>query len=388
MNISAEQIETKNFGHLGLVAATINKLGIIEKIDEKLPVSKAHGAIVTMGRRVAAMILNGLGFYNDRLYMHSLFFQDKPISLLLGDDINSENLNDDALGRCLDEIYRYGSTKLLSEIAMEIGTKENLLGKSAHLDTSSFTVYGDYSDNDLLEEINLGKTEVELTPFEEIKSPPVLTYGHAKNKRSDLKQVIISLTTSGPAGLPIWMEALDGNKSDKKSFQETLRKMRLFQQQLADAPTFLYVADAELYVKDKLLKNTNLRWLTRVPERIKEAKSLCEMSEETFCWECIGNGYQAVNLGSNYGGLNQRWQLIYSEQAYAKEIKTFKKRVKKEEEATEKKLQKISAKLFSNQDEAKNELALLTRKFKYHLIEEKIIEIKMTKKFRGGNRTH
>lgn len=60
----------KQLGHLGLIAAVIKKLNIIEKIDLKLPVSKEHGSIVTVGQRVAAMILNGLVFLNDRLYMH------------------------------------------------------------------------------------------------------------------------------------------------------------------------------------------------------------------------------------------------------------------------------------------------------------------------------
>ena len=116
-------VKTEQLGHLGLIAAVIKKLNIIEKIDLKLPISKEHGAIVTMGQRVAAMILNGLGFLNDRLYMHSLFFEDKPVASLLGKNITSEHLNDDALGRALDAIYDYGTTKLFSELAFEIATE-------------------------------------------------------------------------------------------------------------------------------------------------------------------------------------------------------------------------------------------------------------------------
>ena len=58
-----EIIETKQLGHLGLIAAIIKRLKLVEKIDFRLPVSKERGAIVTMGQRVAAMLLNGLGFF-------------------------------------------------------------------------------------------------------------------------------------------------------------------------------------------------------------------------------------------------------------------------------------------------------------------------------------
>ena len=62
-----DQISGKVLDHLGLVASTIEKLGLVEKIDQRIPISKAKGAKVTIGQRVAAMILNGLGFIDDRL---------------------------------------------------------------------------------------------------------------------------------------------------------------------------------------------------------------------------------------------------------------------------------------------------------------------------------
>ena len=105
-----------------------------------------------MGQRVAAMILNELGFLNDRLYMHSTFFEDKPVEHLLGKGITADNLNDDALGRALDTIYDYGPTKLFSEIAFKIGREHNLLGKTARFDTTSISVYGEYEYCDRTEE--------------------------------------------------------------------------------------------------------------------------------------------------------------------------------------------------------------------------------------------
>jgi len=39
------------------------------------------------------MILNGLGFTNDRLYLVPRFFQNKPVDRLIGPGIESEHLN-------------------------------------------------------------------------------------------------------------------------------------------------------------------------------------------------------------------------------------------------------------------------------------------------------
>ena len=46
--------------HLGLVASVIKDVGLIAEIDKRIPVSKEKGAKLTIGQRVAAMILNGL----------------------------------------------------------------------------------------------------------------------------------------------------------------------------------------------------------------------------------------------------------------------------------------------------------------------------------------
>ena len=68
-----------------------------------------------MGERVAAMILNGLGFIDTRLYMFPEFLENLPVNRLFGREIDANFFNDDALGRCLDEIATYGSTKLFTE---------------------------------------------------------------------------------------------------------------------------------------------------------------------------------------------------------------------------------------------------------------------------------
>src|SRR5687767_10381857 len=136
--LNRDTVSSEQLGHLGLVAATIRELGIIERIDARLELNEKKGGMVSYGRRVAAMVINGLGFMNSRLYMTPHFFQDKPVAQLLGAELEAEHLNDDSLGRCLDKIAEYGVTKLYSELAFEIVREKNLLSQRLHLDSTSF----------------------------------------------------------------------------------------------------------------------------------------------------------------------------------------------------------------------------------------------------------
>ena len=42
---------------------------MVEKIDSRIPVANEKGAKTTIGQRVSAIILNGLEFTDDRLYL-------------------------------------------------------------------------------------------------------------------------------------------------------------------------------------------------------------------------------------------------------------------------------------------------------------------------------
>src|SRR4030043_448618 len=105
---------TKDLGHLGLVAGMCKELKIAETIDQALPSPEKQ---VSHGTAVCAMILNGLGFVNQRLYLVPEFFLNKPIDRLLGGGITAEQLNDDTIGRTLDAIFTYSPTEIYAQVA-------------------------------------------------------------------------------------------------------------------------------------------------------------------------------------------------------------------------------------------------------------------------------
>jgi transposase len=347
--------------HLGLVSSVISRLKLIEKIDARIKVSKEKGAKITMGQRLAAMILNGLGFTDDRLYMFPQFLENKPVERLLGKGILASDFNDDALGRLLDAVSDYGVTPLFSEIALDIGVVEGLLGPSAHFDTTSINVYGEYEETGQPCSTAPSEKAENLEPFK-------LAYGHSKDHRFDLKQMVLNLATTGAAGFPIWMESHSGNASDKKILQAGAAKMHAFCERLKTSPKFLYVGDSALYercVKEKVL----FLWLSRVPERLKEAKKWLHMEDSAFTWSPLDNGYKMAPLpDAQYGEVKQRWIMIHSEKAAARELKTLQRQIQKERDAYEKVLWHLSNKDFKCEHDAVQAGIGEIKSLKYHQV--------------------
>ena len=261
MIIKEENVSSQVLDHLGLVASVIKDVGLIAKIDKRIPISKEKGAKLTIGQRVAAMILNGLGFMDDRLYMFPQFLENKPVTRLFDDSVCAADFNDDSLGRGLDAVFKFGVTHLFSELAFDIGVDQKLLGRSAHFDTTSISLYGEYADDKKIDS-NASDSDA-LTANLSIKTPIDVTYGYSKANRPDLKQVVLNLATTGVANFPIWMEACNGNASDKTVLQAAASRMKAFCKKLEDSPSFLYVGDNAMY--ERCVKEAgDMKWLSRV----------------------------------------------------------------------------------------------------------------------------
>ena len=177
------------------------------------------------------------------LYLTARFFKEKPISTLLNEDIKSTDLTDYTLGHTLDEIYAYGCEKLFSEIAFEMALEKNLLGELNNVDTTTFSLAGDYD-----------KKSSKDPEDPEGPTPIQITYGYSKDKRPDLKQFTLSLVMNSKAELPIYSQSLDGNISDKKTLKKTIESVIKFQENIDYKKPLRFIADSALYSKTHLLK--------------------------------------------------------------------------------------------------------------------------------------
>ncbi len=142
-----EDYKSQIIDHLGLVAGMYDQLEIGQVIDEAIPQDNEK-RIVSIGQCVKAMVLNGLGFVNNQLYLVPMFFESKPVSRVIGKGVKAEHLNDDVLGRCLDSLYEYGVSDLFYLVSCHAFRNLNLKAETVHLDSSSFHADGRYNSKD------------------------------------------------------------------------------------------------------------------------------------------------------------------------------------------------------------------------------------------------
>jgi transposase len=109
--------------------------------------------------------------------------------------------------------------------------------------------------------------------------------------------------------------------------------------------------------------------VTRVPETITEAKELTQKSNQLIHWIEYGNGYKYSSFNYNYGGLDQRWLLVYSEQSKIKEMATFEKKLNKIEDALKNKVNAFEKRVFNCQEDALKELEIINKKEHYFIID-------------------
>ncbi len=99
-----------------------------------------------------------------------------------------------------------------------------------HVDTTSFSVSGDY------------------TKAEGTAEPVVIaiTYGYSRDHRDDLKQWMLARASTHDGDVPLFLQPLDGNRSDKVSRLSVITAI-VAQLREADGETGVYVADNGIY---------------------------------------------------------------------------------------------------------------------------------------------
>lgn len=327
----APRIEVEDIDHLGIVAGIVDEAGLVEEIDRRVGVDPQE--IVSCGRALKAMILNGLGFLSAPLYLFEEFFSGKATEHLIGAGIRPEHLNDDRLGRVLDKLFEAGLTDLFVGVASKASERFGLPEpRSVHLDATSFHLHGHY---DIDEE---GEPEG-------IR----ITHGYSRERRPDLKQFVVELMSAGDGGIPLFLRVADGNETDAAVFAELIKDFR--GRLDFDA---LFVADAALYGAENLASLGNLRWLCRVPRSLSEARRvLAETPREAFVQSEAHEGYRIAQRTSDYGGVGQRWLVVHSEELEKAARERLERRLQRRERELEREYSRlVGVKTFACQADA------------------------------------
>jgi len=352
-----ESYSSKNLDHLGIVSKICDEIGIVKTIDKLIPPDSQMK--LSYGECVKLMVINGLGFTSRPLYLEAQFFSTRAVNRFLEKDCENF-INDDRLRRTLDKLFHSGCDSIFASVASEAALRFGVSQKFRHLDSTSMEVHGAYEDE---------------------KGIQLITFGYSKDHRPDLKQFMIYLMSSQDGDVPLLAKTVAGNSSDKTLFRERLKEL---QKQIREGEDAYFIADSALYTQKTITTiSESMKWITRVPETLSEAKKVIQY---TGSLEELETGYAGKEFISEYGGVQQRWLLVYSEQAYLRESKTLEKQIQKEKDQATRELTRLSHTEFDCEIDARETLFRWGKKLKYHVLDEITIMSRKVKQGKGRPR--
>ena len=200
--MAVEGCKVRSVAHLPLVLGMLRTLEVMTVIDGLLPPHPDN--ILSCGRGVEALVLAILDGHH-ALYKVGARLAERGMLPLLQVGLGRESLNDYRLGQILDALCAANLNRVFGALALKALEVYAIPTPWIHQDTTTLTWYGAYESP---------VPVPESTP-QEPEGPvgPRPAYGHSKDHRPDLKQVLLSLGVSSD-GLPLRMGLRDGHTSD------------------------------------------------------------------------------------------------------------------------------------------------------------------------------
>ena len=137
-------------------------------------------------------------------------------------------LNDDRVGRALSTLFDADRASLLTELIVGVVAEFGIDTSEMHNDSTTVSAHGQYQTAD-------GGPR-------RGKPTAAVTFGHSKDHRPDLKQLVWILTVSNDGAVPMAYRLADGNTSDDPTHIPTWDALVA----VLGRRDFLYVADSKL----------------------------------------------------------------------------------------------------------------------------------------------
>jgi transposase len=121
-----------------------------------------------------------------------------------------------------------------------------------------------------------------------------------------------------------------------------------------------------LYTAENLKQMQDWKWLTRVPFRLKPAQALARQITSSEMIPSIVPGYGYSIHTRTYGGIEQRWLVVESEERKKSDQKRLWKQIEKERLEAEKQLREVSRQTYACVPDAVKAIKKIEKKFKYY----------------------
>jgi len=184
-----------------------------------------------------------------------------------------EAISDDGIGRALGCLFRSEQGAFVLAVVRHTIDEFKVTLKQLHNDSTTITFHGNYADA-ASEETRGGRRTL------------AITWGHNKDHRPDLKQLVYILTLSDDGGVPVHFRAANGNTTDDRTHIESWKLLC----ELAGRSDFLYVADSKLATAENMahLHQHGGRFITVLPRTRGEDKAFRQsLREGKVSWRTI-----------------------------------------------------------------------------------------------------
>jgi Domain of unknown function (DUF4277) len=192
MAVAVQQIHP--VAHLPLVLGVLRRLEIAPVIDRLLPPHPAH--VLSCGRGVEALVLALLAG-DHALDKVGRRLEKRRLGSLLQPGLTRAARHDYRCGHILEALFAANRNGVFGAIALKALEVYAITTPWRPQETTTIALYGAYED--------------------EPQAPraPRPAYGHSKDGRNDLKQVLLSRGVSSDGGLPLRLGVRDGNTRDR-----------------------------------------------------------------------------------------------------------------------------------------------------------------------------
>jgi transposase len=199
------------------------------------------------------------------------------------------SLNDDRIGRSLDRLFDADIPSLTLAVVAHAVREFDVALDELHNDSTTVTFHGDYE-----------AAESERTLRGRLRL--AVTYGHNKDHRPDLKQLLYILTVTRDGAVPVQFRVESGNATDDRSHQGTWDLLG----KLTGRRDFLYVADCKLATTSNMahIHQNGGRFLTVLPRtRGEDAAFRARVSQANTGWRAIHDRFD------DHGNLIDRFRV-------------------------------------------------------------------------------
>jgi transposase len=245
-------VESQTLGALPVINHFLGRLGLDQLLCRYVPCDDARlrlAPAATLGVLIRNLIVNRRPVY--ALGQWASAFAPDELGFGSGD---AGLLNDDRVGRMLNRLFDCDRASFATELALAAITAFGVDCSELHNDSTTITFKGAYAST--------------RTRRRGGKRPALITHGHNKDYRPDLKQLLWILTVSRDGAVPIAYRSADGNTNDDVTHIPTWDGLVT----LVGAPSFLYVADSKLCNRAAMdhIAARGGRFVTVLPKSRKE----------------------------------------------------------------------------------------------------------------------